>query len=228
VTDFERHFASRDPDLVGTVRVECPGTVAHRLMKSPLLDTFHKRYPGLRVEIVLFGRFLDLAKGEADLAIRHVAPQDEALVGRKIADVPWAVFASRSYVERHGRPCRVEDIESHPLIEFVGAIENLPAAPWMRSVAPHAPIAARSNNLVAVLLAVKSGVGLAALPVPLAQHETDLVAVLGPLPELTHPFYLVMHRDMRQTPRVRAFFDFVTAEIKTFRLVLSGEAKRKQ
>jgi DNA-binding transcriptional LysR family regulator len=73
VTDFERHFASSDPDLVGAVRVECPGTAAHRLMKSSLLDTFHARYPGLRVEFVLFGRFLDLAKGEADLAIRHVA-----------------------------------------------------------------------------------------------------------------------------------------------------------
>jgi DNA-binding transcriptional LysR family regulator len=97
------------------------------------------------------------------------------------------VLASRSYVERHGRPGRVEDIEGHPVIEFVGAIANLPAAPWMRSVAPRAAIAARSDNLVAVLLAVKSGVGLAALPVPLAKPESDLVAVLGPLPELTHP-----------------------------------------
>jgi DNA-binding transcriptional LysR family regulator len=228
VTDFERHFASSDPDLVGTVRVECPATAAHRLMKSSLLDTFHARYPGLRVEFVLFGRFLDLAKGEADLAIRHVAPHDEALVGRKITDVPWAVFASRSYVERHGRPGRVEDIEDHPVIEFVGAIANLPAAPWMRSVAPRAAIAACSDNLVAVLLAVKSGVGLAALPVPLAEPESDLVAVLGPLPELTHPFYLVMHRDMRRTPRVRAFSDFVTAEIKTFRLALSGQGKRQK
>jgi DNA-binding transcriptional LysR family regulator len=114
------------------------------------------------------------------------------------------------------------------VIEFVGAIANLPAAPWMRSVAPRAAIAARSDNLVAVLLAVKSGVGLAALPVPLAEPESDPVAVLGPLPELTHPFYLVMHRDMRHTPRVRAFSDFVTAEIKTFRLVLSGEAKRQK
>jgi DNA-binding transcriptional LysR family regulator len=98
----------------------------------------------------------------------------------------------------------------------------------MRSVAPHAAIAARSDNLVAVLLAVKSGVGLATLPVPLAASESDLVAVLGPLPELTNPFYLVMHRDMRHTPRVRAFFDFVTAEIKTFRRVLSGEAERRK
>jgi DNA-binding transcriptional LysR family regulator len=228
VADFERHFASRDPDLVGTVRVECPATAANRLMKSPLLESFHARYPGLRVEFVLFGRFLDLGKGEADLAIRQGAPEDEALVARKIADVQWAVFASRSYVERHGQPLRPEDIQEHPVVQFDGAIAWHPSSAWLRSVAPRAPIAARSNSLAAVLLAVKSGVGLAPLPVPFAEHESDLVAVIGPFPELTYPFYLVMHRDMRRTPRVRAFFDFVTAEIKTVRLVLSGNAGRRR
>ena len=58
---------------------------------------------------------------------------------------------------------------------------------------------------------------------PIGARESDLVAVIGPLPELTFPFYLVAHKDMQRTPRVRAFFDFVAAEIKIFRQVLSGE-----
>src|SRR6266550_4290839 len=53
VTDFERHVASRDPDLVGTVRVACPATAAQRLMGSSLLDTFHANFPGLRVEFLM-------------------------------------------------------------------------------------------------------------------------------------------------------------------------------
>jgi DNA-binding transcriptional LysR family regulator len=226
VTDFERQFAAHDPDLVGTVRVECPATAANRLMKSPLLDAFHQRYPGLRVEFVTFNRFLDLAKGEADLAIRQGAPEDKALVASRIADVAWAVFASRSYVERHGHPQRVADLATHALVEFDDAIAWHPAWTWVRSVAPRAVVAARSNNLASVLLAVKSGAGLAPLPVPFAERESDLVAVIGPLRELTYPFYLLMHQDMRRTPRVRAFFDFVIAEIKTVRLALSGDAKR--
>ena len=47
--------------------------------------------------------FLDIAKGEADVAIRAGVPNEEALVGRKIADVPWALYCNRSYLERHGR-----------------------------------------------------------------------------------------------------------------------------
>jgi DNA-binding transcriptional LysR family regulator len=65
------------------------------MMKSPLLDAFHSRYPGLRVEMVV-DRILDLAKGEADIAFRASVPQDNSLVARKVAEVPWAVFASRT------------------------------------------------------------------------------------------------------------------------------------
>ncbi len=223
VQDFERHFASSDPDLVGTLRVACPATAAHRLMKARVLDAFHSRYPGLRAEFVMTEEFLDLAKGEADLAIRQGAPQDEALVARRIADVPWAVYASHAYVERHGRPEQPTDLERHAIVAFDAIMTNHAAARWMRTVAPGAAIAARADSVPSILLAVKSGTGLAPLPMPIGSRESDLLAVIGPLPEQTFPFYLVAHKDMQRTPRVRAFFDFVAAEIKIFRQVLSGE-----
>jgi hypothetical protein len=68
------------------------------------------------------------------------------LIGRRIAEVPWAVYASRSYVERKGRPERPEDIEQHLVIAYDGEIANYAAARWLRSVAPHARVAARSEN----------------------------------------------------------------------------------
>ena len=226
VVDFERQIASRDPDLVGTVRVACPATAANRLMKSGVLDKFHARFPGLRVEFLMTEDFIDLGKGEADLAIRQGAPEDKALVIRRISDVPWAVFASSAYIARHGRPGRPEDIKDHFIVAFDGLLTEHAAARWMRSVAPGAVSAARGNSVPEVLLAVKSGVALAPLPMPLAAGDTDLVLVLGPSPELTFPFFLVTHRDMKDTPRVRAFMNFVTDELKTFRQILSGSGSR--
>ncbi len=67
------------------------------LQRTPLIDAFHARFPGLRVELVTSDRFLDLSKGDADIAIRLGEPSDEALVGRKIADASWAVYAGRTY-----------------------------------------------------------------------------------------------------------------------------------
>jgi DNA-binding transcriptional LysR family regulator len=169
-------------------------------------------------------RFLDLAKKEADIAIRGGSRgDDDNLVGLKIAERPWAVYASCGYIGRHGRPERVEDIQHHMVVEFVGAIANHPAARWLRSVAPHAIVGARSDDVRALVLAVKSGVGLGPLPVLLGDRENDLVRIFDHIPELLVSFYLLMHRDMRDTPRARAFVDFVVSEIKSFRALLLGE-----
>jgi DNA-binding transcriptional LysR family regulator len=214
VASFERHFASRDPSRTGTVRVACPASAAHRLMRSRMLEKFQARCPGLRAEFVMTEGFVDLAQGEADLAIRQGAPEDKALIGRRIADVPWAIFGSRTYVERHGRPAQPKDIAKHSVVEYSGAMKNHAAALWMRSVAPRATVAARGESFSEVLMAVKSSVGLAPLPVPFAASDGDLVPVIGPMTELIFPFYLVIHREMKRAPRVRAFLNFVTAETK--------------
>ena len=221
VAAIERHLSAADDTPTGSVRVTCSESIGYRLMKSPLLDAFHARYPGLRVEFVMSDDFLDLAKGEADVAIRAGVPDDDALVGRKIADVPWALFGSRTYIERHGRAERAEDINRHAVIEFDGNIRDHHAAQWLRSVAPHATVAARSNTVPGLMMTVKSGAGLAPLPMPLAARETELVQVLGPVAGLFSQIYLLTHPDVRRAPRVRAFFDFMIAELDNLRPILT-------
>jgi DNA-binding transcriptional LysR family regulator len=223
VATFERQLAASDQGLTGTVRVTCGSILADRLQRTSLIDAFHARYPGLRVELLISDRFLDLSKGEADIAIRAGQPQDEALVGRKIAEAPWAVYASKVYVERHGRPQRPQDIGHHLVVGSGGSIAHYPGARWLSSVAPHATVATRSDNWPGLVLAVKSGAGLAALLAFQGDSEPELVRVMGGI-DLVTPYYLLMHRDMQHTPRVRAFADFVASEMKSFRALVSSEA----
>ena len=84
----------------------------------------------------------------------------------------------------------------------------------MRSQAGQARIAARCANVPSAHLAVKSGAGLAPLPTVYAANDTDLVNVLGTLPELNYPMFLVTHKDIRKRPGVNAFFDFCRQELK--------------
>lgn len=221
---LQRHAVSFDKRMQGSIRVTCSTTVANCLMKSQVLDVFQARYPGLKVELLMTERFLDLSKGEADIAIRGGLPKDEALVGRKIADVPYGIYASRSYVERRGRPKTTDEMNAHSVIEFIGEIADLKTAHWMRSKAPGAPIAAQSSNFPSILLAVKSGAGLAPLPAPLADQDDELVCILGPIPELSYPIYLLVHRDLRKIPRISAFFDFCLSELRP---ILTGVEKRR-
>jgi len=226
ISDFSRQSASSHTELVGTIRVTCPETAGYRIIKSPILDAFHARYPGLRVEMVMVDRVLDLAKGEADIAFRTSVPRDDALVARKIAEVSWAVFASRAYIERRGTPKTVDEIGQHDVVQFDGPIAEHPGARWLKRLAPQARIAARCTSTPALLLAVKSGAGISPLPVIAVESEPDVVCLFNSIPELRLPFYLLIHRDMQRAPRVRAFCDFVASEMKTFRELLVGRTDR--
>jgi DNA-binding transcriptional LysR family regulator len=221
VSAVERYVAASEEAPTGAVRVTCSESIGYRLTRSQILDAFHACYADLHVELIMSDRFLDLAKGEADVAIRAGEPDDDGLVGRKIADVPWALYGSQSYIARHGQPERVEDIARHAVIEFDGDIKNHHAAQWLRAVAPQAKIVGRSNSIPGLLIAVKSGVGIAPLPVPLAARETELRRLFDTVPGLFSPIYLLTHPDLRRTPRVRAFFEYMLSEAGKIRVQLA-------
>jgi DNA-binding transcriptional LysR family regulator len=222
VQGFERQLAASTREVSGVLRVACPEPIVYRITQSPLLERFRARYPDLRVEFVMSDKYVDLAKGEADVALRSGDTDDADLVGRKIADSFWAVYASRRYIEQHGKPERVEDLERHLVVGLDETMAKHRAATWLARVAPNAKIVARNNSVLGLVYAVKSGIGLAPLPTALGDNEADLVRVLGPIPELARIWRVLAHPDVRRTPRVSAFFDFIVEEIDTLRPILTG------
>jgi DNA-binding transcriptional LysR family regulator len=167
-------------------------------------------------------KYIDLAKAEADVALRSGDTDDAELVGRKIADSLWAVYASRGYIERHGAPERVEDLERHRIIGLDETMAKHRAATWLARVAPNARIVARNSSVLGLVYAVKSGIGLAPLPTAIGDNEPDLVRVLGPIPELARIWRVLAHPDARRTPRVSAFFDFIAQEGDALRAIFTG------
>lgn len=219
VEELKRHIGDGAREQSGVIRVTCPEPIVQRM--TPLIERFHARYPKLRVEFVMSDRYLDLTKGEADVAFRSGDTDDE-LVGRKIADSVWAVYASRGYIDRHGKPERVEDLSSHALVAFDESMRNHRVSKWLGEVAPSARIVARNTSVLGLVYAVKSGVGIGPLPTAIADTEPDLVRVLGPIAELARSWRLLTHPDLRRTPRIAAFFDFVGAERDALKSVLTG------
>lgn len=219
VGDLERHVGDAGRDRIGIIRVTCPEPVVQRM--TPLIERFHARHPRLRVEFVMSDRYLDLAKGEADVAFRSGDTDDE-LVGRKIADSVWAVYASRSYVERRGKPERIEDLSRHPLVCLDESMSQHRVVKWLKDVARDAKIAARNNSVLGLMYAVKSGVGIGPLPTAIADAESDLVRVLGPISDLARSWRLLTHPDLRRTPRIAAFFDFIVEEREALKSILTG------
>lgn len=222
VQAFERQLHTLGTEAAGVIRLTCPEPIVNRIMQSGLLDRFHALHPALRVQFVMSDKYVDLIQGEADAALRSGDTDDDELVGRKIADSIWAVYASRGYIDRHGRPEAIDDLARHALVGFDDTMARHRIAQWLRQVAPDAPLAARSSSVLGLVYSVKAGIGVGPLPLPIGDAEPDLVRVLEPVPELTRIWRLLTTRELRRTPRVSALFDFIVSEIDTLRPILSG------
>lgn len=222
VQTFERQLRTLGTETAGVIRVTCPEPIVNRIMQTGLLDRFHARHPALRVQFVMSDKYIDLGQGDADIALRSGDTDDDELVGRKIGDSIWAVYASHGYIERHGQPARIEDLAQHALVGFDDTMAKHRIAQWLRKVARDAPMAARSSSVLGLIYSVKAGIGIGPLPLPLGDAEPDLVRVLGPVAELSRIWRLLTTRELRRTPRVSAFFDFIVEELETLRPIITG------
>lgn len=209
-------------DVSGVVRITCPEPLVYRLSNSTLLDRFRTRYPALQVEFVTSDKYLDFARGEVDIALRSGDTEDNALVGRKVGDSLWAVYASPKYIARRGQPNGVQALQGHDWVGFDDTMAKHRAATWLQQVAPKAHIVATNNSVLGVVYSAKAGVGLAALPTALGDAEPDLVRVLGPVPELARIWRVLTTPELRHTPRVAALFDFLVDEVEALRPIITG------
>ncbi|HWA61193.1 MAG TPA: LysR family transcriptional regulator [Caulobacteraceae bacterium] len=179
------------------------------LTLAPVLPEFRRRYPDLRVEVIATDRFLDLARGEADVALRAgLRPTDPDLVLRLLGEHHWAIYASPAYVEANGRPDTPEDLERHGFVAVEGALGDLYLS-WLARAAPRAEVHLKCSSLLNVVSHVKAGHGLGFLPFGYFEDE-DLVCCLE-IHDLRAGVWLATHERLRKAPRVRAFLDFAAA-----------------
>jgi DNA-binding transcriptional LysR family regulator len=181
------------------------------------------------VELVVDDRFLDIEKGEADIAIRGTtALADSRLLSRRMSDIDWGLYCSRDYALRHGVPATPADLADHALIGGEGSLLNMPPMQWMFAQAPGAEVHCRSNSLTNLAFAVKAGLGLAPLPFLLADAEPDLVRCLGPIRDFPSAVFVLTRPQSRDLPRIRAFVDFIVPHFQAVArgLLQRGEANQ--
>lgn len=208
VEAIERTAKATTRDGREILHLTCPEPVVGRL--RPLAEQFHQLYPAYRIEFVTSDRYLDLLKGEADVAFRSGDTED-ALVGRKVADSAWGVYASEGYITSQGRPTSIADLRTHAIIALDESMAGHRLMLWLKDVAPDAVIASRASSILGLAQAARSGIGVTALPMPIAE-EAGLERLFGPVPELARTWKLLTYPALRQTAKVSAFFDFVERE----------------
>jgi molybdate transport repressor ModE-like protein len=220
---LERDIAGRDHRLSGRLRVTSSETLAYRLLTGQLA-AFREAHPGVVVELAIDNRVLSLSRREADIALRPVRPREGDLWGRKLAGIAWTVYGRRDRLTGADAPTSTDELSRHPLIGWDDGASGIGAAAWLESVAPGEAFVFRTTSLIGQLVAAKAGIGLAVLPCYLGDPEPDLARALpSPVAELGTELWIVTHKDLRRTARVRAFFELVGDGLACERDLFAGK-----
>lgn len=208
IQEAERRIAGRDQSLGGIVRVTTADDLAI-LVLGPILRDFRVRHSRVCIDLAVDSDAADLARREADVAIRPgYEPRVDDVIARRVCRIGVALYASRHYIARHGRPEPLERLAEHSLVRSDAGRSHLPMERFLDRYAKPAAAAFRSNSMLARLAAVRDGLGAGMLPCFIGDPETSLVRI-GPIrPEVSATLWILIHADLRRNARVRAFAEF--------------------
>jgi DNA-binding transcriptional LysR family regulator len=207
---------------VGTVRLAATEYLGHALI-APRLGELHSRHPGLDLELVVGSDVVDIQRGDADLALRLAPPRGDALVVRKAGEVGFALYAARGYLRRHGAP-RPGDFHGHALLAYRASLTSGAESEELKRLTAGARRLLQSNSTAVLREAAVAGLGVALLPCLSGEGDGRLARVGAVVAR--RPLWLVVHKDLQRSPRVRAAADWLVElcrEVKA-RLVGTGGA----
>ena len=185
---------------------------------TPRIQEFMKLNPEVEVELIFDDKELDLSTRQADIGIFMRRPKKLNYIQRKLIDINYHIYGSNKYLENYGMPKTLNDLNKHKFISFgKGAPSPVYNPDWalkvgMKDNTKRKPIM-KVNSVMGLLLAVESGVGLAALPDYLVFQSRNLIKVLpkveGPITEA----HFVYPESLRNVARVQAFRNFLYSKI---------------
>jgi DNA-binding transcriptional LysR family regulator len=207
VLAVEREAHGRDLRVTGRVRVATAEDIAAFII-APKLAELRQSYPGIVLEIVASWDVANLTRREADIAIRTVRPTHGDYVIQQVGVWKCALFASKDYAKRNKLKADLGDLRSLDVISWTEE-SSFRGGEFFAQKARGASISIAASSRHIQYAACKAGLGLAVLPCVAASRDADLVQLLPPERVRCVPIWLVVHRDLANTARVRAVMNYL-------------------
>ncbi len=185
---------------------------------TPRIQEFMQLNPEIEVELIFDDKELDLSTRQADIGIFMRRPKQLNYIQKKLIDIHYHIYGSPKYLEKHGYPKTINDLNKHKFISFGrGAPSPVFNPEWALKLGMKEnkiiKTVMKVNSVYGLLLAVQSGVGLAALPDYLTVKQPNIIKVLpnieGPITEA----HFVYPQSMKDVARVQAFRNFLYSKI---------------
>jgi DNA-binding transcriptional LysR family regulator len=206
--NMQRQIAGHELKLEGELRVTTTDSFVLSML-APHLATFRQKHPYIVVDLLATNSILDLNRRDADIAIRPTRQPGANLVGHRLRDVEFGVYASPGYLDSMNDG----DIFGERWIGFADSLLSTPVGSWFDETIPAGNICLRCDSFVAIRMVAESGMGLALLPAFLGDASPTLVRLEAPTRELTTGLWILTHPDLVRSARVHAFIDHFSAAL---------------
>lgn len=213
VLDAQGRVAGRDLRPGGTVRVTTTQSLLVGLM-TPVFADFIAGFPDITLEVVVSNEVFDLVRREADVAIRLQRSPLESLIGRRLGTVAQAIYAC----DGNAVP------ERAPWIGSDERMNDRVLSAWLTAHGHDERCRFRTDTVLGMQQAARSGIGLAVLPCYLGDADPALVRIGMPVSELAIDLWLLSHPHLRRTARIRAFTGHVATAVRGLSRRLAGTA----
>lgn len=201
------------------LRMTAPESMTSDIM-VPAAARFRAVWPGVEVRLLGVDRVVDIAGGEADVAVRvGVRPTDPDLVARRVGRAAWAVYCASGFTRPPGGP---GDLRGLPLVVPEGPAAAIPAFRWLLETAGEADVVWRSPNILQLVAGVRANLGLSIFPCSIGDGDPALVRCFGPIAEVSSDLWLVIRGALRHDPAARALLGCLGRELETQRSRYEG------
>ena len=189
---------------------------------TPRIKEFMDLNPGIEVELIFADKELDLATRQADIAIRMRRPKQLNLIQKNFVDFNYHIYGSNEYLEKNGYPKSLKDLDKHKFITYgKGAPSPVYNPDWVLRVGAKDGKKRKSlmkvNSVYGLLLAVQSGVGLAALPDYIAHNKNGISKVLPNEPGKPTETHFVYPSSLKNNARLIAFRNFIFSKVNEWK-----------
>lgn len=204
--------AGQSQSIEGKVVIAASDVYAAFLL-PPILAKLRHAQPGIEVEIAVSTKASDLLRREADIAIRNFRPSEPDLVARKIRDVPARLYATPAYLDSLNNPQLPYDLRQADFISIDGSGMFLKGLNAMGFHLTERNFPILTENYLVMWELVKHGLGIGILDGAIGDAEAKVTRVLPDLAPLMFPIWLVAHRELNTSRRIRLVFDLLAKEL---------------
>lgn len=226
IDHLARRLEGKDRKPEGTVRITTTDTLFDDYVTVALAG-LRTAYPDINYAVDLSNNFLDLRRGQADVAIRPSNTPPDTLVGRRVAIAAHAIYATTDLAGT--LPREVDKGSSDTGIPWVGlnfALSHLASAQWLAQRSPAPKVAVTVSSLKGLEHAVRGGLGLGVLPCYMGDRHPDLTRIGGPIPGLNTEIWVLTHADLKDVPRIKMVTRFLANAFKVAEATFDPSLRR--